>query len=35
MEKNKTVLFLSNHFITLYAFRRELIERKRPCPAGG
>ena len=27
MEKNKTVLFLSNHFITLYAFRRELIER--------
>ena len=27
MPKNKTVLFLSNHFITLYAFRRELIER--------
>ena len=27
MGKNKTVLFLSNHFITLYAFRRELIER--------
>ncbi len=25
--KNKTVLFLSNHFITLYNFRRELIER--------
>ena len=27
MEKRKTILFLSNHFITLYAFRRELIER--------
>lgn len=27
MEKRKTVLFLSNHFITLYSFRRELIER--------
>ena len=27
MGKPKTVLFLSNHFITLYAFRRELIER--------
>lgn len=27
MQKAKTVLFLSNHFITLYAFRRELIER--------
>lgn len=27
MGSAKTVLFLSNHFITLYAFRRELIER--------
>lgn len=27
MEKRKTILFLANHFITLYAFRRELIER--------
>ena len=29
MQRNaaKTVLFLSNHFITLYNFRRELIER--------
>lgn len=27
MSESKTVLFLSNHFITLYAFRRELIER--------
>ena len=27
MQKSKTVLFLANHFITLYAFRRELIER--------
>ena len=27
MQNTKTVLFLSNHFITLYAFRRELIER--------
>lgn len=27
MGNAKTVLFLSNHFITLYAFRRELIER--------
>lgn len=27
MEKRKTILFLSNHFITLYSFRRELIER--------
>ena len=27
MPKTKTVLFLSNHFITLYSFRRELIER--------
>ena len=23
----KKILFLSNHFITLYSFRRELIER--------
>ena len=27
MPNTKTVLFLSNHFITLYSFRRELIER--------
>ena len=27
MPESKTVLFLSNHFITLYFFRRELIER--------
>ena len=27
MQNTKTVLFLSNHFITLYFFRRELIER--------
>ncbi len=27
MKSAETVLFLSNHFITLYAFRRELIER--------
>ena len=27
MQSVKTVLFLSNHFITLYSFRRELIER--------
>ena len=27
MQGAKTVLFLSNHFITLYAFRRELIGR--------
>jgi len=27
MSESKTVLFLSNHFITLYSFRRELIER--------
>ena len=27
MGKPKTVLFLSNHFITLYNFRRELIDR--------
>ena len=27
MPESKTVLFLSNHFITLYFFRRELIAR--------
>ena len=27
MPESKTVLFLSNHFITLFFFRRELIER--------
>lgn len=27
MNRNKKVLFLSNHFITLYSFRKELISR--------
>lgn len=27
MGRNKTILFLSNHFITLWSFRRELIAR--------
>ena len=27
MPESKTVLFLSNHFITLYNFRRQLLDR--------
>jgi len=32
MQENKTILFLSNHFITLFFFRKELI--KRLCERG-
>ena len=32
MAESKKILFLSNHFITLYSFRKELI--KRLCERG-